>query len=96
MLTLPTRWRERLGTFPHCQKVNMQVATQERVETEVCGPAEIQIEGFRPVMGEICFLDMKGENGEPEPLVGYITLEQSGAAVDSLGHRLIRVPYDLK
>jgi hypothetical protein len=37
------------------------------------------------------------EGGEYEPLVGYIALEQAGAAVDMLGHRLVHVKrVDLK
>ena len=40
---------------------------------------------------------MKPDNGEFEPLVGYLVLEQSQIAVDMLGHRLIPVRYlDLK
>lgn len=40
---------------------------------------------------------MRPENGEYEPLIGYIILEQSQAAVDVLGHRLIPVDrMDLK
>ena len=50
------------------------------------------------------FFDMVGddvmhpdEDGEYEPLVGYIALEQSGAAVDMLGQRLVHVKrVDLK
>jgi hypothetical protein len=37
------------------------------------------------------------EDGEYEPLVGYIALEQAGAAVDMLGDRLVHVKrVDLK
>lgn len=40
---------------------------------------------------------MKPANGEYEPLIGYIILEQSQAAVDMLGHRLIPIKHmDLK
>ena len=40
---------------------------------------------------------MKLENGEQEPLIGYVILEQSQAAVDMLGHRLIPIErMDLK
>jgi hypothetical protein len=40
---------------------------------------------------------MNPEKGEYEPLIGYVILEQSQAAVDTLGHRLIRVKsMDLK
>ncbi len=36
-------------------------------------------------------------DGQYEPLLGYIALEQSGAAVDLIGHRLLPERYmDLK
>lgn len=34
---------------------------------------------------------MQPEDGHYEPLLGYIALEQSQAAVDLLGHRLVHV-----
>jgi hypothetical protein len=78
-------------------KVQLETAAQETVEGEVCGPVRIQIEGFRPIYNEVLFLDMKPENGEYEPLIGYVILEQSRAAVDMLGHRLVPVKrMDLK
>jgi len=40
---------------------------------------------------------MQPEDGDYEPLIGYIALEQSQAAVDVLGHRLVHVKrLDLK
>jgi hypothetical protein len=36
---------------------------------------------------------MKPVNGDYEPLVGYITLEQSQAAVDMVGHRLTHIRH---
>jgi hypothetical protein len=40
---------------------------------------------------------MKPEDGIYEPLIGYIILEQSQAAVDRVGHRLLHVKkMDLK
>lgn len=63
----------------------------------MCGLVRIQIEGFRPVFGEVVFVEMTPQNGLYEPLVGYIVLEQSQAALDMLGHRLIHVKrMDLK
>jgi hypothetical protein len=58
---------------------------------------QIQIEGCRPIFSEVLFVDMEPEEGKYEPLVRYIVLEQSQAAVDTLGHRLIHVKrLDLK
>ena len=40
---------------------------------------------------------MDPEDGEYEPLLGYIVLKQCGAAVDMVGHRLVPVKHmDLK
>ena len=96
-LVLPSVWRERLGKLGDIGPIQLETATQETVEGEVCGPVRIQIEGFRPIYNEVLFLDMKPENGEYEPLIGYVILEQSQAAVDMLGHRLVPVKrMDLK
>ena len=51
------------------------------------------MEGFRPVHNEVLFIDMEPEDGRYEPLLGYIALEQCGAAVDLIGHRLVRVRF---
>jgi predicted aspartyl protease len=96
-MVLPNAWRDRLGALDSVGRVQLETATQETVEGEVFGPVRIQIEGFRPIYNEVLFLDMKPENGQYEPLIGYIILEQSQAAVDTLGHRLVSVKrMDLK
>ena len=96
-LVLPSAWRDRLGKLDDIGRIQLETATQETVEGEVCGPVRIQIEGFRHIYNEVLFLDMKPENGEYEPLIGYVILEQSQAAVDMLGHRLVAVKrMDLK
>ena len=75
----------------------METATQKMIEGDVCGPVRLQIEGFPPVFTEVVFVEMEPERGEYEPLIGYIPLEQSQAAVDILGHRLVHVKrFDLK
>ena len=97
-LTLPLAWKEQLGAFEGEEQVQMRVATQDVVDASVCGPALIKIEGFRAVYSEVLFVDMTPlVDGEYEPLLGYIPLEQCGAAVDELGHRLLPVGHlDLK
>ena len=96
-MVLPSAWRERLGDLEEVRKVEFETATQASVDGAVCGPVRIQIEGFRPIFTEVLFIDMQPEDGEYEPLLGYIVLEQSQAAVDMLGHRLIHVKrLDLK
>lgn len=96
-LTLPTAWKSRLGPLSMRRTVQCEVATQETVEAELCGPVKIQIEGFPPVPGEVLFVDMQPTDGLYDPLIGYLVLEMSQAAVDMLGHRLIHVKHvDLK
>ena len=96
-MVLPTAWRDRLGDLEQVATVALETATQDTVQGTICGPVRIEIEGFRPIFNEVLFLDMTPANGEYEPLIGYVILEQSQAAVDMLGHRLIPVTrMDLK
>ena len=96
-MVLPTAWKERLGSLESTRTIEMETATQETINGEVCGPVRIQIEGFPTIFGEVSFVEMKPDDGEYEPLIGYIVLEQSQAGVDILGHRLIRLKHmDLK
>ena len=96
-MVLPLAWRDRLGTLETFASVKLELANQMSLEGPVCGPVRIQIEGFRPVFSEVVFVDMQPENGDFEPLIGYIVLEQSQAAVDMLGYRLVHVRrLDLK
>lgn len=96
-LTFPLAWKGRLGKFVNEQEIECQTATQDTVKGTVAGPVKISIEGFRAIFNEVLFLDMHPLGGVYEPLVGYIVLEQCGAAVDMIGHRLVPVKYmDLK
>ncbi len=91
-LTLPSAWKARLGKLEVISVTDAELANQTTVQCEICGPVRLQIEGFRQVFGEVLFMDMApDENGGFEPLLGYLPLEQSQAAVDMLGHRLVRV-----
>ena len=86
-----------MGDLEGIATVDLETATQETVEGRICGPVRIQIEGFRPIYNEVLFVDMQPEQGEYEPLIGYVILEQSQAAVDTLGHLLVPVKrMDLK
>ena len=94
-LILPAAWKEWLGEFPRTETVELLLANGEVVRGEACAPVEIEIEGFRPVVNEVMFVEAENENGEP--LLGYVILEQAQAAVDVLGHRLVPVRYiDMK
>ena len=96
-MVLPSAWRDRLGDLDTVQKIDLETATQETVQGEICGPVKIEVEGFRPIYNEVLFVDMNPEDGIYEPLIGYIILEQCQAAVDMLGHRLVPVKQmDLK
>lgn len=92
-LVLATEWRERLGELTVFRQVDCVTATGQTVKTDVCGPVKVQIEGFQPVNTEVIFLDMDGVEGWWRALIGYLVLEQSQAAVDVVGQRLIPVPY---
>lgn len=96
-VVLPSAWKRRLGKLQKLATVEVETATQEVVSGEVCGPVKIQVGGFRPVYGEVLFMDMEAMDGEYEPLIGYLVLEAIPVAVDLLGHRLVKVKYaDLK
>ena len=90
-MVLPAAWKERLGRLTAIRTVERETATQERVQAEICGPVEIRIEGFKPVFSEVLFIDMQPNEGQYQPLIGYIVLQQSQAAVDMLGHRLLHL-----
>jgi len=96
-LVLPNAWRDRLDPLDRIRIVDVETATQEIVQADVCGPVRIQIEGFEPVYSEVLFVKMNPVDGIYDPLLGYLVLEQSQAAVDMLGHRLVHVKHlDLK
>jgi len=96
-MVLPTAWKERLGQLESTRTIELETATQAIVIGEVCGPVRIQIEGFPAIYNEVSFVEMNPEDGEYEPLIGYLVLEQSQAGVDMLGHRLITIKHmDLK
>ena len=92
-LVLPRAWKERLGKLPQSGNVEIETADQKLAPAEICGPVEIQVEGFRKISGEVLFPDMEPKDGQYEPLVGYLVLEACPAAVDMLGHRLVPVKH---
>ena len=57
----------------------------------------IQIEGFDKIVGEVVFLDVDTADDGHEPLLDYVALEQSQAAVNMARHQLIKIRHlDLK
>lgn len=96
-LTLPSAWKSRLGDFESSEDIDLELANQSSLKGEICGPARIQVEGFRVIYNEVLFVNMEPEDGVYEPLIGYIILEQCQAGVDMLGHRLVHIKkMDLK
>jgi hypothetical protein len=96
LMVLPSAWKARLGKLEFLTEIEVETATQERVAAEVCGPVRIQIEGFRAILNEVAFVDMKSDRGEYGPLIGYIVLEQS-SGVDLISHPLVHLKhFDLK
>ena len=65
-LILPAAWRDRLGAFPREEQVALVLANGKVVQGSACAPVEIQIEGFRPVVNEVMFVETEGE----EPSAG--------------------------
>jgi predicted aspartyl protease len=57
-LTLPSAWKEQLGTWEQIRTVEVQTATQEIIEGSICGPVRIELEGFPPTFGEVLFVEM--------------------------------------
>lgn len=97
LMVLPKAWKDRFGKFVSERNVELQTATQATVTGDLCGPVRIQLEGFAAIYNEVLFVDMQPADGIYEPLIGYIVLEQSQAAVDRVGHRLLHVKtMDLK
>jgi hypothetical protein len=96
-LVLPAAWRQQLGPLDTVRTIECETATQQTVPADVRGPVEIRLDGFAPIYGEVLFLEMHPADGQYEPRVGYIVLEQAQAAVDMLGHRLVHArKTDLK
>lgn len=96
-LTLPNAWRDRLGPLMRLDTVAAETASQAVVTGDICGPVLLRLERFRPVLAEVLFIEMDPSDGQYEPLIGYIPLEQAQAAVDLVGHRLVKVNrVDLK
>lgn len=93
-LVLPSPWKDRLGRFMNEEQVEFMLANNDVVHGTACGPVGIRIEGFRKVFNEVMFMDREAtEDGEYQPLLGYVILEQAQVAVDMLGHRLVPVRY---
>jgi hypothetical protein len=97
-LTLPAAWRDRFGTLPMSEIVEVEMADGRVEKGELCGPLKIRIADFSAFAGNALFIDMPlDDEGNYVPLIGYMTLEGARVAVDMVAHRLRRIPrVDLK
>lgn len=96
-LTLPKAWKAKLGELEELEQVELELASGDVVEGEICGPVSIRIDEFRQITGEVLFIDMEpGTDGDYEPLIGYLPLEAIPVGVDMLNHRLVKVKALLK
>lgn len=96
-LTLPSAWKSRLGEIEVLESVELELASGDVVEGEICGPVKIKIGDFRQIAGEVLFIDMAtGSDGEYEPLIGYLPLEAIPVGIDMLNHRLFKVKAIVK
>lgn len=96
-LTLPKAWKERLGDLEVLEEVELELASGEVTEGEICGPVRVNIGDFRQIIGEVLFIEMTADaSGEFEPLIGYLPLEAIPVGIDMLNHRLFKVKALLK
>lgn len=96
-LVLPMAWKEKFGVFVHEETgKRAQMASQDTVPATLCGPAQVQVDGFEAARADVLFVDMKPDaKGEYTPLLGYIALEACNALIDMDAYppRLIPVKY---
>ena len=64
-LVLPTAWKDRLGALDVLDVVDFETANQATIQGEVCGPVQIQLEGFRPVFNEVVSLSFSCSMNRP-------------------------------
>lgn len=96
-LTLPADWKEKLGDLEILEEVELELASGDVIEGEICGPVKIKIGDFRQMVGEVLFIDTEADpDGNYEPLIGYLPLEAIPARIDMLNHRLFKVKAILK
>ena len=96
-LTLPNVWKTKLGELETLEKVELELASGQIIEGEICGPVRINIGEFRQIIGEVLFMEMEADDdGNYEPLIGYLPLEAIPVGVDMLNHRLFKVKAIVK
>ena len=76
LMVLPKAWKSQLGDLEFSSEMEVEVATQEIVKAEVCGPVRIQIEGFRPISSEVVFVDINQETAGTSPWLATLCLNK--------------------
>ncbi len=97
-LILPMAWKKDLGKLEVTETTEMELANQETMTAQICGPVKVKVEEFAPVFTDVVFIEMKpNPDGMYEPLIGCIVLEQAQATVDMVNHVLVKgKKFDLK
>ena len=97
-LCLPQQWKQDLGELESLATVDVELGDQSIRSAQICGPVRVKIGNFREIFCEVLFMEMEeNEDGEYEPLLGYLPLEAINAGVDMVSHRLIHLKrYDMK
>ena len=69
-LVLPFAWKPLLGECYRTSLMNISLAHESNSSGEICGSVEIEVDGFRPVMGEVLFIEMQKtrDSSSYEPL----------------------------
>lgn len=93
---LPEAWRDRVGPLEIYGMKSLLLGDQRVIEAQSCGPVRVDILGFHPIVTPLTFLPLEPEEGDYLAILGFIPLEQAGAAVDCLNQRLIKVPFELR
>jgi len=93
-ITLPAAWRERFGKLYWEEQVLAGMADGSVRKASFGGPLHAQINDLRRFSADVLFLEMEpGPEGEYQPLIGYMALQEAGVALDMPNERLIQLPY---
>lgn len=87
-LVLPLEWKKHFPGLQTEREVRYITAEQKESCGRLCGPLQIELDGFEATWGEVLFIDMQPHCGKFEPLVGHLILQTCQAVVDMKAHQL--------
>ena len=87
-LVLPMEWKKYFPNLQTERLVKFITAEQRHSVGHLCGPLQIELDGFDPIWGEVLFIAMEPFHGKFEPLVGHLVLQSCQAIVDMKCHQL--------